>query len=60
MKHKLVGIVGAENVIDNPEVLESYTKDESFAKPMMPVMSCTNGLFSRQIKDKNLFALINF
>lgn len=38
MKQKLVGIVGANNVIDNPAVLESYSKDESFATPMMPVL----------------------
>lgn len=38
MKQKLVGIVGAKNVIDSPEVLETYSKDQSFAKPMMPVL----------------------
>ena len=38
MKQKLVGIVGAKNVVDSPEVLEVYSKDQSFAAPMMPVM----------------------
>jgi len=38
MKQKLVGIVGAKNVIDSPEVLESYSRDDSFATPIMPVM----------------------
>ncbi|HHU05774.1 MAG TPA: FAD-binding oxidoreductase [Clostridiales bacterium] len=36
MKQNLVDIVGAANVIDNPEVLASYAKDESFATPMKP------------------------
>jgi len=36
MKQNLVDIVGAANVIDNPEVLASYSKDESFATPMKP------------------------
>ena len=38
MKQKLVGIVGARNVIDSPEILESYAKDQSFAAPITPVM----------------------
>ena len=38
MKQKLVGIVGAQNVIDSQEILESYSKDQSFANPMMPVL----------------------
>ncbi|HRX08265.1 MAG TPA: FAD-binding oxidoreductase [Candidatus Limiplasma sp.] len=38
IKKELVGIVGEQNVIDSPEVLESYSKDQSFATPMMPVM----------------------
>lgn len=37
MKQNLVGIVGAKNVIDSAEVLESYSKDESFATPMKPL-----------------------
>jgi len=37
MKKTLSEIVGIENVIDSPEVLEIYSKDQSFAKPMMPV-----------------------
>lgn len=36
MKQNLVDIVGAANVIDNPDVLASYSKDESFATPMKP------------------------
>jgi len=39
MKQNLVGIVGAANVIDSPEVLESYSKDESFATPMKPLFA---------------------
>lgn len=38
MKQKLAGIVGSKNVFDSPDLLEAYSKDESFAKPMMPVM----------------------
>ncbi len=37
MKQNLVGIVGAANVVDSPEVLASYSKDESFATPMKPL-----------------------
>lgn len=37
MKQNLVDIVGAVNVIDSPEVLVSYSKDESFATPMKPL-----------------------
>ena len=37
IKQKLVGIVGAENVADSPEVLESYSRDQSFATPMTPL-----------------------
>ena len=38
MKKSLSEIVGVNNVIDSPEVLEFYSKDQSFAKPMMPVL----------------------
>lgn len=38
MKQKLVGIVGAKNVLDSQEILESYSKDQSFAVPMMPLL----------------------
>lgn len=38
MKQKLVGIVGAKNVFDSQEILESYAKDQSFAVPMMPLL----------------------
>jgi len=37
MKQKLIGIVGADNVLDDQEILESYSKDQSFAVPMMPL-----------------------
>ena len=33
-KSSLIEILGSEKVLDNPEILEAYTKDESFAKPM--------------------------
>lgn len=36
MKQNLIGIVGVNNVIDSPEVLESFSKDQSFATPMKP------------------------
>ncbi len=36
MKQSLIKIVGAGNVIDNPDVLESYSKDQSFATAMKP------------------------
>ncbi len=35
-KKDLVDIVGAQNVIDDIAILESYSKDESFTSPMMP------------------------
>ncbi len=38
MKQKLVGIVGAKNVLDSQEILESFSKDQSFAVPMMPLL----------------------
>lgn len=38
MKQKLVEIVGAKNVLDSQEILESYSKDQSFTVPMMPLM----------------------
>lgn len=38
MKQKLVEIVGAKNVLDSQEILESYSKDQSFAVPMMPLL----------------------
>lgn len=38
MKKSLSEIVGSKNVIDSPEILESFSRDESFAKPMMPVL----------------------
>lgn len=35
-KAALTEIVGASNVYDTPEILESYGKDESFVKPLRP------------------------
>lgn len=36
LKEKLIEIVGAENVSDDSKMLGLYSKDMSFAKPMMP------------------------
>ncbi len=36
MKEKLIEIVGKENFSDNAEILESFSKDQSFAKSMKP------------------------
>ena len=33
---ELKGIVGSENVFDDPGTLEAYSRDESFARPMRP------------------------
>jgi hypothetical protein len=35
-KNDLIKIVGEENVIDDPETLETYSKDQSFAPPRKP------------------------
>ena len=35
-KRDLIGIVGKENVLDDPAVLEAYSWDQSFALPMRP------------------------
>jgi hypothetical protein len=35
-KSELVEIVGGENVLDAPAILESYSRDESFASPVPP------------------------
>jgi FAD/FMN-containing dehydrogenase len=35
-KEKLMGIVGAANVLDDPGTLEAYSRDESFVRPMKP------------------------
>ena len=35
-KEKLIEIFGKGNVLDNPEILESYGSDQSFAKSIMP------------------------
>jgi FAD/FMN-containing dehydrogenase len=35
-KEELIAIVGAENVFDDPDNLESYSRDMSFVRPMKP------------------------
>lgn len=35
-KDELIRIVGAEDVIDDPETLEGYSRDQSFAPPRRP------------------------
>ena len=35
-KNALAKIVGEENVIDSPEILDTYSRDKSFAHPMRP------------------------
>ncbi len=35
-KGELAKIVGAENVVDAPEILEAYSRDQSFVPPRMP------------------------
>ena len=37
-KEDLIKIVGTENVIDEPSVLDNYSKDQSFIPQMMPLM----------------------
>jgi FAD/FMN-containing dehydrogenase len=36
IKEDLIKIVGAENVIDTPEIVETYSRDQSFVCPMKP------------------------
>jgi FAD/FMN-containing dehydrogenase len=36
IENELVKIVGRENVLDNPEILQEYSADGSFAPPKMP------------------------
>lgn len=36
IKDELIGVIGTENVSDDPGVLESYSKDYSLAPPRMP------------------------
>jgi hypothetical protein len=35
-KEKLIGIVGEKNVLDAPETLDAYSRDQSFVRPMKP------------------------
>ena len=35
-REELIAIVGAENVFDDPDSLESYSRDMSFVRPMKP------------------------
>jgi len=37
-KDALIEIVGAENVVDDPSTLDVYSRDNSFAPPMKPLM----------------------
>ena len=37
-KDQLIKIVGAENVIDDPDTLDGYSKDYSFTPPVKPLM----------------------
>ena len=36
MKAKLEDIVGKENVVDDPEILNAYSQDQSLVEPKMP------------------------
>ena len=36
-KEELAKIVGKKNVLDDPETLESYSRDESFIHPIRPL-----------------------
>jgi hypothetical protein len=36
VKEELAGILNPESVIDSPEVLDAYSKDQSFTKPLKP------------------------
>ncbi|MBN1189501.1 MAG: FAD-binding oxidoreductase [Dehalococcoidales bacterium] len=38
LKEELASIVSTENILDNPEVIEAYSKDLSFVKPIKPRM----------------------
>jgi FAD/FMN-containing dehydrogenase len=42
-KDALIKIVGSENVIEDPSVLEDYSKDQSFTPQMMPLMAVKPG-----------------
>jgi hypothetical protein len=35
-KGDLIGIVGRGSVLDDPETLEAYSRDQSFVLPMRP------------------------
>jgi FAD/FMN-containing dehydrogenase len=37
-KEELTKIVGSENVVDTPAVLEAYSRDDSFTRPMKPLL----------------------
>ena len=37
-KEQLIEIVGQENVVDDPEILEAYSRDESFSLPVRPCL----------------------
>lgn len=42
-REDLIGIVGGENVLDDPETLEAYSRDQSFALPMKPSLVVRSG-----------------
>ena len=44
---ELKGIVGSENVFDDPGTLEAYSRDESFARPMKKCRRSFNGPIKR-------------
>jgi FAD/FMN-containing dehydrogenase len=39
MKERLIGILGKENVSDDPKTLDAFASDRSFAEPIRPVMA---------------------
>lgn len=42
-KQDLIGLLGKENVLDDPTILESYARDESFVLPIKPRLVCRPG-----------------
>ena len=43
IKRDLIGVVGAENVLDDAATLKSYSRDESFVLPLKPRLVCRPG-----------------
>ncbi len=55
-KDDLIGIVGKENVLDDPETLKAFSRDQSFALPMEPslvVKPCNTNEVERIVKWAN-------